>query len=457
MRVDRACRAWRGLIGTRRGATSLLFAVSVVALLGLVALGSEVGNWYMAHRLGQNATDAAAIAGALAVARAENENTAVATAASDDGFVDGVGGVTVSITSPGRRSNFGAVKVTITQTIAPILTAMFGMGTINVVNQATALAQPYAVCGVSFGPLTLDGSGNFASSNCGLASNSSITASGSPAGVALVSASTCSGCSTPFFTYQPPVQNPYSDLDSASMSSLFTAASCNNVPAASGGIIELADPAHPSNAANVGVTMSPSNVVAYCDPGGLNTGSATSLVVHAGATYILSGMNINFAGGTVNCPDCWISPTVSNGTGPAGNAGVTFVLTGSYSGGFSAATTGTITISNTAIAMNAPEVSLTGSLFDGVLFYRDFGAGDAGCSVSIALTAGTVGGRSADMAGGMYFPTSCMSFAAPATTSTCSAIFANTLSFPGEAVLDDVDCGNVGATNPFLYATTITE
>ena len=52
----------------RRGATAVVFALAASALLGLVGLATEGGTWYLEKRHGQNAADAAANAGALALA-----------------------------------------------------------------------------------------------------------------------------------------------------------------------------------------------------------------------------------------------------------------------------------------------------------------------------------------------------------------------------------------------------
>jgi Flp pilus assembly protein TadG len=52
----------------RRGATAVTFALSAIALTGLAGLGAEVGTWYVMKRHGQNAADAAAVAGALTLA-----------------------------------------------------------------------------------------------------------------------------------------------------------------------------------------------------------------------------------------------------------------------------------------------------------------------------------------------------------------------------------------------------
>src|SRR5262249_27240479 len=60
----------RMLLAGGRGATAVIFAATSVALMGLVGLGAEAGNWYVMKRHGQNGADAAAVAGALTLATA---------------------------------------------------------------------------------------------------------------------------------------------------------------------------------------------------------------------------------------------------------------------------------------------------------------------------------------------------------------------------------------------------
>src|SRR5260370_29793302 len=70
----------RQLAKDRHAATSLLFAASGFALMGLVGLGTESASWYLGKRLGQNAADTAAFAGALTLAGGGVTNAATTTA-----------------------------------------------------------------------------------------------------------------------------------------------------------------------------------------------------------------------------------------------------------------------------------------------------------------------------------------------------------------------------------------
>jgi Flp pilus assembly protein TadG len=47
----------------RRGVSALMFAACSVGFLGMADFGMEVSTWYLERRHGQNAADAAAIAG----------------------------------------------------------------------------------------------------------------------------------------------------------------------------------------------------------------------------------------------------------------------------------------------------------------------------------------------------------------------------------------------------------
>ena len=77
----------------RRGASAWVVMVAMVPLLGMVSLGTEVGSWHVTRRHAQNAADAAAIAGATALA--VNDPTGPVTAgqafANSNGFVTGGG------------------------------------------------------------------------------------------------------------------------------------------------------------------------------------------------------------------------------------------------------------------------------------------------------------------------------------------------------------------------------
>jgi Flp pilus assembly protein TadG len=84
----------------RRGATSLRFAASGFALMGLVGLGTESGTWYLAKRRGQNAADSEAIAEAPTPA-----GGGVANAATTTALAAGNANLGTSVTNRGLTGN----------------------------------------------------------------------------------------------------------------------------------------------------------------------------------------------------------------------------------------------------------------------------------------------------------------------------------------------------------------
>src|SRR5436190_24330791 len=77
----------------RRGATAIMFALSAIPLIGLAGLGTEAGTWYAVKRHAQNAADASALAGAIALVSglsADAASTRAANLATADGFTQAV-------------------------------------------------------------------------------------------------------------------------------------------------------------------------------------------------------------------------------------------------------------------------------------------------------------------------------------------------------------------------------
>src|SRR6266481_5273133 len=80
-----------------RGAVAVTVGVLIIPLIGALAIGFEVSNWYMVTRNMQNAADAATIAAAInGGANYGIEGKAVA---ARYGFVDGSNNVSVAVTN----------------------------------------------------------------------------------------------------------------------------------------------------------------------------------------------------------------------------------------------------------------------------------------------------------------------------------------------------------------------
>lgn len=118
-----------GLMTDQRGAVALMFAVSLVAVLGIIGLATEVGTWYVARAQQYNAADAAALAGALAgPSDAASAATAIATV---NGYPGAVATAGYSATNP------TATQVEINADLNSIVAGLFGIKTISV--HATAV------------------------------------------------------------------------------------------------------------------------------------------------------------------------------------------------------------------------------------------------------------------------------------------------------------------------------
>src|SRR5215471_16801996 len=86
------------------GNVLILAALSMTALMGFVALGTDVGLLYRAKRNVQIAADAAAMAGALDYLYHDGSDSGVQQAGLDassaNGFTNGSSGTTVAISTP---------------------------------------------------------------------------------------------------------------------------------------------------------------------------------------------------------------------------------------------------------------------------------------------------------------------------------------------------------------------
>src|SRR5258708_37469338 len=95
----------------RRGVSALMFMASAAGFLGMAGFGMEVSTWYLERRHGQNAADAAAIAGVLQLLQSSTTDyagaqTAGITLATANGYTSGSGDTTVTI-APGTYSGGG--------------------------------------------------------------------------------------------------------------------------------------------------------------------------------------------------------------------------------------------------------------------------------------------------------------------------------------------------------------
>ncbi len=228
----------RGLFGDKTGATSVVFAVSLPAIIGAIILMTEVGYWRLKKADLQATVDMAAIAGAYQFMQEENspESKMAAYAdALDNTFDPAIGVLTTNIPPVGGSfDGEDAVQVTIAQEIPtffsrfffddPLITevtAVVKLGSESV--KACVLALASSGTGISIG-----GSVDITTENCSLHANSTgdpafevfgaaelTAACASSSGVTDIGGSkpkVFSDCPDPL-SNKPPVVDPYADVD----------------------------------------------------------------------------------------------------------------------------------------------------------------------------------------------------------------------------------------------------
>ncbi len=423
----------------RRGVTSLTFAVAAAAILGMAGMATEGGVWYSARQRGQNASDAAASAGAIALAAGGSAADAIAVAtdiASRNGF--GSGGATgVTVNAPPasgpNAGNSNAVEAIITQLQVPQVSALYLAAGPRITTRAVAVVESEGTaCALALangGGLAMGGNSTTAAKGCTLASNASGAQSLYIYGSATVSAYTlhttggCSGCSgagvsltRPASAYQLPTSNPFAAADQVELPDF---GSCTPVSGS--------------------VTLVPyeTSRSAYC---GFSAASQQAITLTPGTYFFTGGIALN-AGSSVTCPTC------------TGGAGVTIVLTGD--GGCNSA--GSLTIDGHAsVTLTAPAANQTNAAFDGLLFYQD-GRGTPG---SITIN----GGATSTLIGGLYFPGASVTFDGNETMngsglSTCTELVGLTLNISGNAstTLDTSGCSSSGTRTAQLMAVKLLE
>jgi len=422
-------RLWNRLaVRGRRGAISAVFAVGMTGFLGMVGLGTEVGSWYVGKRHGQNAVDAAAIAGVQMIASGRNSSAAIAAAtdaATRNGFTIG-GTVTVTVNNPptsGTHSGqSNAVEVVLSQTPPALLASLF-VANVSIVNRGVAAMNitgvGACVLGINYGgyqgDVSMAGSANLNMPNCEIAANGTDPTAmydqgngNQIAAYTLLTSGGCSGCSGSnvtltrrFSEYQPPTPDPYAAVQTVTLPT-FSGKACVSSP----------------------VPWSPTNPQAFCgNKWQVSSGQTVNLTP---GTYFFYNASIDIQGGaTVTCLTC--SP---------GGAGVTFILTGS-----SASKVGSLSLAGNANALlNAPALgyaethtyfgcSATSCPFGGILFYMDQQASPGtGGKPPVA-----VNGNSSTLTGGLYFPSVYVSYSGDMSGNGagCTVLVANNITFTG--------------------------
>jgi hypothetical protein len=254
----------RNLLRSRRGSAAFATVIALVPLIGVVALGGEAGSWYVTKQHAQNAADAAAYSGALALACSLSGPCADAhdyvyrgkEFAAQNNFCNAgdssYPGAKCAASLPTNVSQSvamdrgtwagstwtssanGTYVRAIVQQIQPgYLAAVLGVPTVTIPSQAiarvNALAKPPCALALT-GPIGFQGSPNINAPNCGMASNdpaaNALDFTGGGMSINLGSLSAAGGCTgtatfcSTALTYTPRIINPFAALDGVTLPTL---------------------------------------------------------------------------------------------------------------------------------------------------------------------------------------------------------------------------------------------
>lgn len=127
------------------GQVLVLAALAMTALMGFMALATDVGILFRARRNRQIAADAAAVAGALDylyTGSVSSATTSAKAAAAANGVVDGSAGTVVTINIPPSRGpnsgNGSYVEATVQKLRSTVFMGIFGFNSVNVGARAVA-------------------------------------------------------------------------------------------------------------------------------------------------------------------------------------------------------------------------------------------------------------------------------------------------------------------------------
>jgi Flp pilus assembly protein TadG len=178
-------RMLRDLLYCRRGSVAIMFTAIAIPAIGLTAFGAEYGSWHVIRRAAQNAADAAAYAGAIALVNNSGANvqTEGSKFAAQNNFEDGhttsIGATqTVRITATANAGNTIDVTAVISQKQPTFLASLWLPLGVQITASAVAEIQQNQEkpCALALtGGLTISGNQQFSGGDCVMQSNTNVT------------------------------------------------------------------------------------------------------------------------------------------------------------------------------------------------------------------------------------------------------------------------------------------
>lgn len=395
----------------RSGAYVIITALALPAVVGSFGFMSEVATWYSAKQLQQDAADSAAISAAIALSAGESSLIATARGISGKyGYVNNDSTVRVSFNSPPatgpNSTNKSAVEVIIQVNQPATFSTMFGMSGLAIKARSVAIAgSSTSACVLALGTnvvneLIFQGNVSMNFEGCSINGNAPNSQSMYTGGSVVVKAGAVKlagglyGSATPTTTspdgisqYGAPTPDPYATRNMPMIPS-----SCDYTNFKASGTVTL----------NPGI---------YC--GGITIASNANVTLNPGVYYMASGS---------------LSMTSTNAV--VTGTGVTFVFT-TQSGASSYAVA---TVTGGTFNVTAPT---TGAMA-GIVMYQDRNAPQL-------QTFKMTGGAGLTLGGAVYLPQAALTFSGGASTTGCTQLVANALSFSGTTNLA-LKCSGYGVS-----------
>jgi hypothetical protein len=210
-----------------RGAVSVIMGFLLIPLVGALAVGFEVSNWYMIARGMQNAADAAAIAAATNAG--SNYDVEARAVAAQYGFVNGTNNITIAVANTAACPSGGntCYSVTISGFMPLLLSQVIGYRGDATLNGAAAKqlgsssiaghpGTPVSFCLLALGPQGIRTNGApKANMKCNVMSNSGATCNGHNLGAPIGAAhNTNNGCGVNSYSNVPIATDNYAVLAS---------------------------------------------------------------------------------------------------------------------------------------------------------------------------------------------------------------------------------------------------